>query len=34
MPKIQGQPKHPEGGRKYGAFQMVNISLDFVAIGS
>ena len=34
MPKIQGHPEHPEGGRKYGAFQMVNLSLELVALGS
>ena len=34
MPKTQGHPKVPEGGRKYGAFQMVDLSFELVIIGS
>ena len=34
MPKVQEHPDHPEGGRKYGAFQKENVSLELSATGS
>lgn len=34
MPKVQEHPEHPEGGRKYGAFQAVKLPLELNATGS